>query len=95
MFDPNDYPNQTWQEREAEARAEYDDACEIEAAAADHDDEISYTEIFGSAHIAAPVEAALASWRRSQAIAQTTPRFAQIGNGLFFPVGTGKKRRAA
>jgi hypothetical protein len=32
-------------------------------------DAVSYTEIFGSAEIAAPVEAALASWRKSMRIA--------------------------
>jgi hypothetical protein len=58
-------------DRSAEALAEREDAFER--------GDISYAEIFGSEHIAAPVEAALASWRRSMRIAAKANAAAELG----------------
>jgi hypothetical protein len=61
-----------------ETRAVRDEIHESREAAF-HRGEISYAEIFGSEYIAAPVEAALASWRRAMKIAQRANDEAELG----------------
>ncbi len=102
MYDPSDYDGDTYARDESDyhARMEAIETAREEAKAAERAaeafecserDEEQEREELTAWKAAHPVEDVLNGWR----LAVTQPRYAEIANGLFVRVGSGKRKRRA